>query len=98
MARNNLIGDRIRDERMRAGMTRESVAVECGIDARSLLEYERGRTFPRIDKLQRIAKCLRTTVAYLIGEDAGAATRQERAALAAVRKLVATLKSLPEIN
>jgi len=79
------IGQRIRQARDAARLTRDALAKACGINARSLLDYERGKTSPRVDTMVAIAAELGTTVAHLIGERPLELTKQERAVLAALR-------------
>lgn len=67
-----MIGDRIKNARLKRGMTLEEVAQSAGITRQTVQKYEAGIiTNVPSDKIEAIAKALRVAPAYLMGwEDA----------------------------
>lgn len=53
-----LLGRRIRELRMKRGMTQEKLAESAGLDLSQLSRMENGHGNPKFDTLQRIAKAL----------------------------------------
>lgn len=47
-------------------MTPYRVAKECGFSGVSLSDWKSGKSHPNVDKLIKIARCLNTTVEYLV--------------------------------
>src|SRR5690242_3301662 len=62
------VGERIRERREREKMSQAELAAESGVTAQTILNYEAGTRDPRSKELIRIAKALRTTVGWIIGE------------------------------
>ncbi|MEG1813999.1 MAG: helix-turn-helix transcriptional regulator, partial [Clostridia bacterium] len=62
-----MMGDRIKRARKRLGMTQGTLGFEVGIGKSSISEWESGKRSPPIDKMQDIARTLKTSVAYLMG-------------------------------
>jgi repressor LexA len=62
------VGDRIRERRKAIGLSAEQVAENMGVSPATIYRYESADIMNmRIDKLEPIAKVLRTTPAYLMG-------------------------------
>lgn len=62
------IGERIKSRRKEIGLSAEQVAKEFGVSPATVYRYESNDIMNmRIDKLEPIAKALRTTPAYLMG-------------------------------
>lgn len=62
------IGERIKLRRKEIGLSAEQVAKELGVSPATVYRYESNDIMNmRIDKLEPIAKALRTTPAYLMG-------------------------------
>lgn len=62
------VGERIKSRRKEIGLSAEQVAKELGVSPATVYRYESNDIMNmRIDKLEPIAKALRTTPAYLIG-------------------------------
>lgn len=55
------IGDRIKNERLRQGMTQVELSRKSGISQAQISSYERGIDHPRLYSLQSIAKALGVT-------------------------------------
>lgn len=51
-------GNNLRAERARKGMTQQELADASGVSKKSITLYENGKTLPRLDKAQSIAKVL----------------------------------------
>ncbi len=52
---NDLLGLRIRELRRRAGLTQEQLAELLGIDQKHMSRIELGKSYPSLDRLERIA-------------------------------------------
>ena len=64
------IGERIRKRRKELGLSAEQIAEKLGVSPATIYRYESNDIMNmRIDKLEPIAKVLRTTPAYLMGWD-----------------------------
>ena len=62
------VGERIKSRRKEIGLSAEEVAIELGVSPATVYRYESNDIMNmRIDKLEPIAKALRTTPAYLMG-------------------------------
>ena len=62
------VGERIKSKRKEIGLSAEEVAKELGVSPATVYRYESNDIMNmRIDKLEPIAKALRTTPAYLMG-------------------------------
>lgn len=62
------VGERIKSRRKEIGLSAEQVAKELGVSPAIVYRYESNDIMNmRIDKLEPIAKALRTTPAYLMG-------------------------------
>ena len=60
------LGARVRELRLRAGMSRETFSTEAAIRATNLARIESGESSPGLDVLTRLAGALQTTVADLV--------------------------------
>ena len=58
----------LRDER---GVTDYAVAKACGFNQALFSDWKSGKSVPKIDKLQKIAKFFGVSTSYLIGEEKG---------------------------
>lgn len=56
---------KLRDRRAELGWSQEELAERSGIGRRSLVEYEKGKRFPRAVQLARLGEALGTGVEYL---------------------------------
>ena len=64
------IGERIKKRRKELGLSAEQIAKKLGVSPATIYRYESNDIMNmRIDKLEPIAKVLRTTPAYLMGWD-----------------------------
>ena len=62
------VGERIKSRRKEIGLSAEEVAKELGVSPATVYRYESNDIMNmRIDKLEPIAKALRTTPTYLMG-------------------------------
>lgn len=62
----SLLGHRLRDIRVAAGMTLPQTSAVCGASVSQLSDVERGRTRPMLPLLLRLADAYGTTVARLL--------------------------------
>lgn len=61
------IGERIREIRVRKGMTQKQVAEGCGMADSAIRKYESGSISPKYDTMERIATALDVPVTALMG-------------------------------
>lgn len=64
------IGYKIRELRLRRGITQEILAAKIGVTPSAVGNYERGVSFPKEDVLMRLFGALQCTPNELLGEDA----------------------------
>jgi transcriptional regulator with XRE-family HTH domain len=62
-------GQRMRTQRLRAGLSQTALAERCGIPKPRLSRYENDHIVPSLDSLQRLAAGLGVTPAQLLGQD-----------------------------
>lgn len=60
-------GDRLREARLRRGLTQEKLAKEIGVAKSTLTGYEKGNREPDISKIRRILEILDVDADYLLG-------------------------------
>jgi len=65
------LGRRIKQERLRRGLTLKDIEAKVGISATHLSEVERGKSSPTVGVLEKIARALGTRSALLIDAAAG---------------------------
>lgn len=63
-----MLSDKIREQRMRNGITQKQLAELVGMMATCVFNWERGAYLPDSIKLKKIAEVLRTISSYLLGE------------------------------
>ena len=61
-------GSRLREQREILGLSQELLAEKVNVHVNTIRRWEKGKQVPDIDKLNRLAEALGTTVAYLSGE------------------------------
>lgn len=75
------LGDRLREERERLGMTQEEMATACATSKRSYCAYESGETQPKADFLAAFAGARGDVLYVLTGQRAASALEPDEAAL-----------------
>lgn len=88
------MGARIKALRKQQGLTQEDLAAASGRAVEAISNIERGRNFPSMGTLLKIAEALRTTVTELINEPDVPSGSPKRIRLEAT--LVAAARRLPE--
>jgi transcriptional regulator with XRE-family HTH domain len=63
------LGKKIRDLRLRRGLTVQQLAVATGLSKGFISQVENARTSPSLATLQDLARALETSVAYLVVEE-----------------------------
>lgn len=63
---NSHITLRLRDTREFLGLTQQIVAAYVGVAPATLSQWERGRTYPSVEQLYLLSKCLGVTMESLI--------------------------------
>lgn len=61
-------GERLLGLRNGAKLSREALGNQVGISARSIENYEKGESVPDLNVLVKLARVLKTTGAYMIGD------------------------------
>lgn len=84
--RDELIGRRIAELRLAAGLTQEQLAGRAGMATENLSRAERGRTTPHLNKLIGIARALDVTLDELV-EGRGTATEPRTEILLIIKRL-----------
>jgi transcriptional regulator with XRE-family HTH domain len=72
------LGRRIKQERLRRGLTLKDIEAKVGISATHLSEVERGKSSPTVGVLEKIARALGTRSALLIDAAAGSPVSHTR--------------------
>lgn len=62
------LGSRIKSAREKRKMTQAELSKILGVDVAQLSRWENGKHYPAFETLKVIAKTLRTSIAYLLGE------------------------------
>lgn len=74
----SVVGKRLKEARIRVGLSQEQLGIQSGIDEASasarMNRYERGTRSPTIELIGRIAQVLGLPVAYFYAEDDSEAT------------------------
>lgn len=65
------IGERIKDARLRAGMTQAALGRRCGVSRAAIAQWENGTTQPSLAHLRRASDALGVWVSWLTGESEG---------------------------
>lgn len=73
------IGDRLRELRVRKGMTQRLMALELGMAPAQLSNIETGRKVPRVATLKRFAFVFGVTLAELVDPENAARRKPNRA-------------------
>lgn len=88
------IGQRLKDERVRLGMSQEAFGTRIGTTGRTIKKYEGNETSPRASELL-IAWDVGVDVLYVVtGERAPLVARQERAVYSAAERLAEEVREL----
>ncbi|MCK9987624.1 MAG: hypothetical protein AzoDbin1_04096 [Azoarcus sp.] len=88
-----MIGERLKAERERLGLTQPQFAEAAGAAKRTLIEWEKGTTSPSAVQLSALSKIGVDVTYVLTGE-----TRQERAAALAAKPSVGATKAMRELH
>ncbi len=99
-------GDKVRELRIKRGMTQDDLAKQMGVSRRTIVAYEAGKTYPRRrETYEKLAEILGTTDDYLrtdiedfmmeVGEEYGSRGQQQAAKL---REQVAALFAGGELS
>jgi transcriptional regulator with XRE-family HTH domain len=73
MGDRTVIGRRIREARLRVGLSQKQLGIEAGIDEFSasprINQYEQGKHAPDLQTAERLAKALQVATPYLYARD-----------------------------
>lgn len=64
-----IIGSRIREERLKRGLTQEKLGELIGVSKVAISHYERGEEQPKVEKLSKLIEILNLTPNYILGQD-----------------------------
>ena len=65
---NNSFGNRIKELRIKNGLSQGDLAEKIGVKANTICQYEKGKRHPKIETWQKIANALNTSVVYARGD------------------------------
>ena len=82
MAKVMLLGARIRELRLRAGLSQSDLAKLCYVSRQTVSNWECARTLPDVESLPLVAEALDVTISELLGESAPLIVEQADADLA----------------
>lgn len=63
-----MLANRLKEVRKNRGLNQTDIVVITGCSIDSVRRWEQSKQYPRCDELLKIAKALKTSVAYLMGE------------------------------
>lgn len=69
LTRRRIIGDRLREARLRANLTQEALAELVGVDHKTVHRVEYGTSDPSLGLLLRIAVAVNVPLAELVAEE-----------------------------
>lgn len=91
------IGERIAMARARAGLTATELSNRINITARTVTQYEKGKSEPPVSNLVKIADALGTSASWIaFGSDISAAKKAAKSAADLSRVVMALSKKYPE--
>ena len=73
MGRVSIVAERLKEARLRAGISQKQLGIKAGIDAFSasarINQYERGKHMPDLQTLTRLAEVMKVPVPYFYAVD-----------------------------
>ncbi len=72
-----IIGNRIREERLKRKLTQEGLGKLVGVSKVAISHYERGEEQPKMEKLVKLSEVLNLTPNYILGNDVDAILEDE---------------------
>lgn len=64
-----IIGSRIKEERIKQGLTQEELGNMIGVSKTAISYYERGKEQPKMEKLKKLTEVLNLTPNYIFGSE-----------------------------
>ena len=64
-----MIGKRVKDLRIKKGLSQQELGNTIGVTKVSICGYENGTRLPNLEKLVKLAEVLETTTDYLLGDE-----------------------------
>ena len=61
------LGERLRQARVKSNRTQQFIADELAVTQSAVTEWEKGRSFPKQERIETIAKLLNVTPEFLLG-------------------------------
>lgn len=68
---NDMIGERLKQARLAAGITQKVVGLEVGVTASQISQIEKGKKFPSLDVFLKMADLFNVAPEYILGRDTG---------------------------
>lgn len=81
------LGGRIKNKRIEAGLTQENLAELMYVKNTLISQYESNIIMPPVDKLQEIAKNLKTSIGYLVEGEESYVSDEDREILDAIHSI-----------
>ncbi len=69
-----MIGERLKQERLKAGLTQKVVGLEVGVTASQISQIEKGKKSPSLDVFLKMADLFNVSPEYILGRDRGVAS------------------------
>lgn len=88
-----MLGENIRLKRKQAGLSQEELGTQIGVDHRTISSYEKNRTQPSIQIIERLAEVFRCTKSEMLG-DVAIVSASEREMLRKFRELDPTQQDM----
>lgn len=64
-----MVGKRVRELRIKRGLSQQDLGLAIGVTKVSICGYEKGTRLPNLEKLVKLADILETTTDYLLGRE-----------------------------
>lgn len=82
-----IVASRIKEERIKRGLTQEELGNLIGVSKVAISYYERGLEQPKLEKLQKLSDTLNLTPNYILGNDINVVSEDEEAYNIKISKL-----------
>lgn len=82
-----IIGSRVKEERIKRGLSQENLGKLVGVTKVAISYYERGIEQPKMQHLKKLVEVLELTSNYLLGEDVDVICEEEEEYHLKIKKL-----------
>lgn len=96
-----MIGKRLKELRIKKGLSQEELGNEIGVTKVSICGYENNTRFPSLDNLIKLANILETTTDYLLGREVSIKNDESKTFIGAISHedvlFIAALRHYPTL-